>query len=473
MKEIPDERVLLYEQFKDNVLESSSQDYYDEDDLVEIYDYAGDIDDEFVKMEVLMCGARLYPQSDRLRVRRAYFYYSIQNEQGVAALSKLPHEESPLWDIINLRIAKLSDKEIIDGFNQMLNKNEEFDDETVIQLVDAASALNKYDWLINNIERIKKRCNYEQTLLYETAIVSELNGDYAHAVKMLEELTMIEPFNVVYWVLLAQEYTYMADYEKSLNAVDYALAIDSENQQALLLKAQVIYQSTGKGKEVKNIIKKILAQDPDNSLAIQTLTAILVEENDIDRVEALLHDFIVRHPDDRLVIDYLLTIGAEDADAILDRLFSQEEEHEETLWLSWAQEHAILKRFKAAAQILDCYNRNAGIVIGMRLFMESLYRSQQYEKIVELMDDVNAYGNQPKEVILTYILALLRLGQDEVAKNKIYENIVKHDSCLNNCTDISEILTEKGFVSTLNNILSIINSDENIPLDDVDPYVVY
>ena len=51
----------LYNKFKASLCQPVAERFFDEDELVELYDYAGDINDDYVQMEVLFCGARLYP----------------------------------------------------------------------------------------------------------------------------------------------------------------------------------------------------------------------------------------------------------------------------------------------------------------------------------------------------------------------------------------------------------------------------
>ncbi len=56
----------LYRRFRQSLSQPVTERYFDEDELVEVYDYAGDISDDYVQMEALFCGARLYPESQAL-----------------------------------------------------------------------------------------------------------------------------------------------------------------------------------------------------------------------------------------------------------------------------------------------------------------------------------------------------------------------------------------------------------------------
>ena len=53
----------LYNRFKLSLSRPVTERFFDEDELVEIYDYAGDVSDDYVQLEALFCGARLYPES--------------------------------------------------------------------------------------------------------------------------------------------------------------------------------------------------------------------------------------------------------------------------------------------------------------------------------------------------------------------------------------------------------------------------
>ena len=72
-----DSRRALYERFyaivgrADNPQDADDA-YFDEDDIIEIYDYANDMNDDFIKLEALFYGARMFPASEALRTRRDY-----------------------------------------------------------------------------------------------------------------------------------------------------------------------------------------------------------------------------------------------------------------------------------------------------------------------------------------------------------------------------------------------------------------
>ncbi len=54
-----DELKRLYDRFKEESVQPDA--YFDEDDLIEIFDYASDMADDATRIDVLLVGARLYP----------------------------------------------------------------------------------------------------------------------------------------------------------------------------------------------------------------------------------------------------------------------------------------------------------------------------------------------------------------------------------------------------------------------------
>ena len=70
----------LYERFLKGVRDNMNSEFYEEDELLDIYDYAQDEGDEMVQLYVLLAGARLYPDSDFLDERKAFFLSAIMRK---------------------------------------------------------------------------------------------------------------------------------------------------------------------------------------------------------------------------------------------------------------------------------------------------------------------------------------------------------------------------------------------------------
>lgn len=473
MDDSQDERKILYDRFRQDVSLSSFPEYYDENDLIEIFDYAGDVDDDFVRLEVLLHGARLFPDSDGLAIRRGYFYYSISNDDGAAITVQKVGSASALRDILALRVAAPDADETCRVLADIVERTEDFDDEAVIQLVDVASALDVYEWLKKNMDYIRSKCSYPQTLLYELSVVAEIRSDFVYAAKMIEQLTMLEPFNVSYWVMLAQEYINYGNYDGALNAVDYALAIDPTSFKALETKAQIMYFSRKDVLETEALLKQIIAGNQDNSYAVRLLVALYMENSREKDAKDLLAEYNSEHPDDRMALDYMLMLGMGQCKELILKYYNTEREHSEEGWTDWARSHAAEHRNSVAALILDFYDKNVGIetVATRSFYYEQLYISREFEKVILLYDqeiDNNGGYTLTGEMILMAVLSCMRTGNPTKAYAESCRMIEKYK---NTSLTASQCIFEKGLMTVLLTVKAVVEQGLDMPVDDYDPFV--
>ena len=149
----PDERFELYDRFVADLKGGRRSDmFYDESDLVEIYDYASDNEDEYVKLEALLCGARLYPDSQALEVRRAYYYYHNSDTDAAVKMFERVNAcgdpNTALWEIMGLKLAKeLASEEVKSAIETVIMPMQrKFDDEDVIQFVAMIDEKGLLEW---------------------------------------------------------------------------------------------------------------------------------------------------------------------------------------------------------------------------------------------------------------------------------------------------------------------------------------
>ena len=351
-----DERRELYEKFKSDLTGAPRDIFFDEKDLVEIFDQASDLDDDYVRMEVLLHGFRLYPDSEDLKVRRAYFYSACGIDEGADEMCRGEHLDGIMWDILGLRLNDLTHEEVEARLDKFVDRTEAFDDESIIQTVDCASALHAYDWVKRNRKKLQSKCSYLPTLFYELHIVASLNGDHQYAIEMLEELTDIEPFNGEYWCILAEEHLKLDQNDEAISAADYALAINADDIRAMAAKARALINIDEDRTTPVKLLEKVVRELPDEAFLVQSLAVAYTNDGRREDAERLLVEFNAKNPTDTATIDYLLLLRYADITHSLDRYYqivseSSDVEH----WKEWAQKHIAERRYAEAAVILESY----------------------------------------------------------------------------------------------------------------------
>ena len=95
----------LYERFRNEITQGIQPDYYDRDELLDIYDYAQDEADVMVQMYVFLVASRLYPDADSFLGERIGFFVSyLDSRAGMDLLQRKGRPDTPLWDVLALGV---------------------------------------------------------------------------------------------------------------------------------------------------------------------------------------------------------------------------------------------------------------------------------------------------------------------------------------------------------------------------------
>ncbi len=339
MQENPEEQETerLYQRFKQSLSDREDMPFFDEDDLVAIYDYAGDYDDDYIRLEVLFYAARYYPDSMPLSDRRAIYYQTYSDDMRDSYLFDNTAQESLIMNILRLRALNPQGEEARRLLDGIVERFDNMDDEEVIQLADAASAIGQVEWLIDRIDVLRGKTDYLATLLYEMDVVFEMNNRYDLSRKVLEELTMIEPFNVDMWRLMAQCYLKLEEYAEGISAVEYALAIDPSDRDALVIKAELLFRADSQkgAPEAAAILEPIVMSDYSNIDMADALLQCYVAMDDTTKIAALV-DLVGRHvPESEWVVNCNLIYNPDNVDKVLAD-FAATGEKEESIWIRLA-----------------------------------------------------------------------------------------------------------------------------------------
>lgn len=468
-------REKLYRNFKESLTGGTTPPVYDENDLLDIFDYANDVYDEYVQLEVVILAARLYPESEEFAQRKAFYMYgSLSMTEGAAVMASVHRDESALWTVLDLMVKHPSDEECRKVMKHIAERYPEFDDETAIQIVDACSDLGIFDWLVENRELLKNKCSYPETFLYEMAMEADSRGDYALAASLMEELTEREPFNASFWHMLAQLQVRLDNYSDAINSIEYAVAIDPDSVSYILTKAQILYDMKIDMPKARELVTAIADKNPDDRMALHTLVAMLVFDGDISIAVSRLKQHLASHPDDKEAVEHLLMIGSDADNAeVLDNLykvsFSTEEE-----WDAWAKSFYARNQYMQCALIVMTLLRNSGHVPEWSQMLEGFYRNRDYAVIVTLYRDYILAATESDALDLTVtdalviVLSLLRCDLSMAAKKLI-------DIVLN--LDPSEIfpfekrMTAVGVCGAMRAISEAISRGDGFDIDSVDPFL--
>lgn len=434
----------LYLRFKESLRHPVNDRFFDEDELVDIYDYAGDMDDDYVQLEVLLCGARLYPESEILAERKALLYLDTTdeetNERTKAAgqfLADNPEASSMIFDIARLQVAPPENAQ--DALEFLCNQYQRFDDEEVIRFIQLALDLDCYDWLITHLEELKQKVDFLPTLYYEIAREADDRNDNRNLIKLADALIEVEPFVSQYWMMLLRGQARLNEKEAATQTFDYAMALAGDNAEAMLALTEICYNHADYLlPQMVDSLTRLKQENPDDFRYWDCYCAVNSKLQRTDKVLNALRDFGTRHPENPIVVRHLLTYGSDDAIDYMTRFFENNPDGIQALnpndiipeLMSRGNKRELIS-YLEWMKVLSPHDYGARLP----LLLDFYYICCLFEKVVELAvlykDDFDYLLTESPAAAYIYCHSLIKLRQYGRAlkfsreKRSHYENLIK------------------------------------------------
>lgn len=352
----------LIERFRNCLGLPLTERYFDEDELIDIFDNAGDLEDDFLRLEVLSVASRFHPDSEALNRRRCLFYHSISESAGAQYLSINARDDDPMWRIIDLKHKRgLSDVDLENELDKLLMSVDRFDDEeSVIQLIRLVAELNRPHWLSDNLEELIKRCENEKVVLFESAAAFETMQEYEMSVKLLLRLTDIDPFGCTNWLMLAEQYFMLNNDEGFYNAIEYALALDPESWQAMYVKAKFAFTKEDYT-TARDLLEKACRIEPYvldlHRYYAYTLKAIGLQDEAEKTCRKMLNIFPASVLE---IIPDILMFSPKDAGDLLNLFYRNNPDNSENFWRTWSDNLWDSGYCEMAVASAKCFKENSG-----------------------------------------------------------------------------------------------------------------
>lgn len=442
--------------------------FFDEDDLIEIFDYASDIPDDCTRLEVLLYAGRVFPDSNAMMERRGWFYSEMGIPDGARMVVERLPRDSVMRRLIEISSANAAKEDTEKALAEIVASTPDFEDEWMIRLVDTASDLGCFDWLKANYDEIKRHTTYPQTLIYEMTECAEMAGDYPFAVSLAEELTMLEPYNCEFWEMLAElRINHLEDYAHALNDLDYALAINPDSTKSLILKGRALFELDTPMDEVIECYTRAKELDPDSPTAVHSLALTLLSRGyDLEALNTL-DDYRITHPGDVATIEYMLLASKGNVNsAIIEEAVSSSGT---SALEECAQRLAAEKEHRGAMLIYDVLAAG-GAVSEADFHLELLYRNHRYQEAIELSEKMSAEGTHTPVADLVWALSMVRLGKKEGLKDKISDMLEMYAD-QGEPETFQQRIARFGCIVPLTSIHYSLVNNSAVNADDVDPFV--
>lgn len=421
----------LYTEFLDALNAGTERDF-DLDELLEIHDFANDIEDGYVSFMSLSEMLRRNPDDVEVNERLALYFYH-HNETGACyrQLEILP-EDNFIRQLLTVALNPLADTDEICGQLDHIVEGREagsLTDEDVIRLIDVVRDLSMTDWAAKNYRRLKTLAEFPDTLMNELAKILRQPRHDAVKRQILEEFTAAYPFNASAWMMLADHYTVVdnPDYEEAEAANDYALAIDPDNYDVRARQFDLMMQRGASVDELMPVLDGMIEKNPDSAEKLYAHKAqVYYLKGMTEQALATVRKGLSKYKQSVALYDTLLKIkdGDVDTQELIDA-FSPMGYLTLTQWQDLLYDHLKDGEIKVAggiaALLVRQRNHEESMFTPLKI-MKALYMSGRYEDVVNHIsfdgDTGEAIDMRPM-LRLIYFLSLKRLGRVEQLEREI------------------------------------------------------
>ncbi len=226
--------------------------YLDADDLADLADWYAMHGKSGQATEVVEYGLSIHPNSTSLLVEQAYLFMDAQERDKAKQIIDLISEDySPEVKVLKANILLGEDK--IEEAERLLDTIE--DKEDLANIVDVAYMyldMGYPDKALPWLEEGFGRYDNDEAFLAVTADCYHAQGLNREAETFYNKLIDKNPYSAPYWFGLAQCYFDQQQFDKAIEACDYAVVADEEFAEAYIMKGHAFYQLGNDESAVEN-----------------------------------------------------------------------------------------------------------------------------------------------------------------------------------------------------------------------------
>lgn len=220
--------------------------YYDVDELEDLSEYYLAHGKQQESGAVIELGLRLHPNNSLLLLKRATLYVEIgEYKHALRILDKLPEKEDV--DALLLRAeVYLRYNKRQEGLRLLRRIFDEESSNRVQRCLDVTSILSDMSWYSLSIEYLQETIrDYPDNLelLEELAWCYEQEKEYGKSARIYERMLEIDPYRSEAWFNLGQAWFNLEDYNRAVDAYEYALATHSQDLLAMMQLAHALFQA--------------------------------------------------------------------------------------------------------------------------------------------------------------------------------------------------------------------------------------
>jgi tetratricopeptide (TPR) repeat protein len=278
-------------------LETGKEPYFDVDEINLLLDDFEQLEDYTHYEGVLKLGLKLYPFSIDLKIKecRLHFYYENYN-QTLCLLDTIAETNNQELDMMRMECYCSLNQypDVLDYIKKLVLRKCEYLEAIFEHTASTLEELEMIDEVCDFVERALLLFPENLVLKDILCCVLELNGDFTKAISVCNELIDKDPYSSNYWGMLGRLYTMTSNFDKAIEAFDFAITCDSTAVELKLLKAYCLYINENYKKAIE-VYSDITVDDDESSNSLKSIIAdCYLKLDDYKQAYRLLKEIIER-----------------------------------------------------------------------------------------------------------------------------------------------------------------------------------
>ena len=249
--------------------------YFDADEFVMLADYFFESGDNEQAEEIVDEALKMHPSNIQLMILKAKsLIYSELYEEAGAYLENIPDDGS--IELALLRVEALFQLDRPEEANSIINETMK-DDLSIDELYHFISEIG---FIMNDIEDYERAVSFlEESLkiddsnpeiLIDLAYAYEMKSDFENAIRYNNRLLDLNPYSFEGWVNIGKLYSMNEQYDKAIDAFDFAHTINESDTSVLKMKALSLYLNDNTEEAIR-IFEECITISPDDESLYDSL----------------------------------------------------------------------------------------------------------------------------------------------------------------------------------------------------------
>lgn len=262
--------------------EEGKEAYFDAEEVEDLLDSFEESEDYTLYDEVLSLGMKLHPNYPGLQIKQCkLLVYHEQYKKALKLIDSITGTDDPDVDLLRLECLCALGRyaEVKTYTEQLIGSDCDYLEDIFEYIAPVLGELGMHEQALGFIRWGQKYFPDNLVLKEELCFNLEATGHVAEAIVLCNELIDNNPYSFDDWSTLGRLYSIQGDYDKAIEAFDFALTCDETDAETKLLKAYCLYMN-------ENYQKAIEVYDELVGLPVYT-----------DRVKPLLAECYLRLDD--------------------------------------------------------------------------------------------------------------------------------------------------------------------------------